>query len=88
LFRYVQRAGGDAEPCDGCSLPYALALAGDFRGAAEVWGAIGFPFEQALELADVGEPEAAAEAIAILDRVGARPAAARVRDRVRRRHEN
>jgi DNA-binding winged helix-turn-helix (wHTH) protein/tetratricopeptide (TPR) repeat protein len=85
LLRYVQRAGGTSGPCDGCSLPYALALAGDFRGAAEVWQAIDFPFEQALELADVGEPRAAAEGIAILDRLGTCPAAERIRDRVRRR---
>jgi DNA-binding winged helix-turn-helix (wHTH) protein/tetratricopeptide (TPR) repeat protein len=85
LLRYLQRAGGTSGPGDGCSLPYALALAGDFRGAADVWKAIDFPFEQALELADVGEAGAAAEAIAILDRLGARPAAERVRDRVQRR---
>ncbi len=85
LLRYVQRAGGTSGPGDGCSLPYALALGGDFRGAADVWKAIDFPFEQALELADAGEPPAADEAIAILDRLGACPAAERVRDRVHRR---
>jgi hypothetical protein len=85
LLRYVQRAGGTSRPSDGCSLPYALALAGDFRGAADVWKAIDFPFEQALELADVGEHRAAVEAIAGLDRLGACPAAERVRDRVHRR---
>jgi hypothetical protein len=85
LLRYVQRAGGTAEPFDGCPLPYALALDGDFCGAADVWGALGFPFERALELADVGEPDAVAEAVAILDRLGARPAVERVRDRAQRR---
>jgi hypothetical protein len=85
LLRYVQRAGGAPGPGDGCSLPYALALAGDFRGAADVWEAIDFPFEQALELADVGEPRAAVEAIAILDRLGTSPAAERIRDRTHRR---
>ena len=85
LLRYVQRAGGTSGPGDGCSLPYALALGGDFRGAADVWQAIDFPFELALELADVGGPRAAVEAITILDRLGACPAAERVRDRVRRR---
>jgi hypothetical protein len=85
LLRYVHRAGGTTGPCDGCSVPYALALAGDHRGAADVWKAIDFPFEQALELADIGEPRAAVEAIAILDRLGARLAAERVRDRVRLR---
>jgi hypothetical protein len=85
LLRYVQRAGGTPGPCDGCPLPYALALAGDFRGAADVWKALDFPFEQALDLADVGERGAAAEAVAILDRLGAHSAAERVRDGVRRR---
>jgi hypothetical protein len=85
LLRYVQRAGGTSGPCDDCTLPYAPARSGDFRGAADVWDAIDFPFEQALELGDVGEPAAAIEAIAILDRLGAWPAAERVRDRAHRR---
>jgi hypothetical protein len=50
-----------------------------------VWKALDFPFEQALDLADVGERGAAAEAVAILDRLGAHSAAERVRDGVRRR---
>ena len=85
LLRYVQRAGGPPGAGDGCSVPYALALAGDFRGAADTWGAVGFPFEQALELADVGDRRAAAEALAILDRLGACAAADRVRDRITNR---
>jgi hypothetical protein len=85
LLRYVQRAGGTPGPCGGCPLPYALALAGDLRGAADVWKALDFPFEQALDLADVGERGAAGEAVAILDRLGAHSAAERVRDGVRRR---
>ena len=85
LLRYLQRAGGTAKPFDGCPLPWALALDGDYCGAADVWGALGFPFERALELADVGEPDATAQAIGILDRLDARPAARRVRDREQRR---
>jgi hypothetical protein len=85
LLRYVQRAGGTSGPCEGCPLPYALALAGDFRGAADVWKALDYPFEQALDLADVSERRAAAEAVSILDRLGAHSAAERVRDRMRRR---
>jgi DNA-binding winged helix-turn-helix (wHTH) protein len=85
LLRYVQRAGGPPGPGDGCALPYALALGGDFRAAADVWTVLDFPFEAALDLADTGDPGAAADALATLDRLGAYSAAKRVRDQTDRR---
>jgi DNA-binding NarL/FixJ family response regulator len=41
------------------------------------------PYEQALELADSGEVESLLEALSMLDELGARPAAALVRRRLR-----
>jgi DNA-binding CsgD family transcriptional regulator len=62
--------------------PFALQIAGDWRGAAELWEQIGCPYEQALALAD-GDAEAMREALALFERLGAQPAVAMVRRRLR-----
>jgi len=62
--------------------PFALQIAGDWRGAAELWEQIGCPYEQALALAD-GDAEAMREALALFERLGAQPAVARMRRRLR-----
>jgi DNA-binding NarL/FixJ family response regulator len=59
-------------------------IAGDWRSAAEEWGRIGCPFEQALALAE-GDPEAQRAALAIFDGLGARPAARRLREKMAKR---
>jgi hypothetical protein len=56
-----------------------LGLRGDWAGAAEEWRRIGDPYERALELADSGLPEPTLEALAVLDDLGAVPAAHLVR---------
>lgn len=58
--------------------PYARALAGDWRGAAEAWQALGCPYEQARALAQ-GDSAAQTEALALFDQLGARPAAEQLR---------
>jgi DNA-binding CsgD family transcriptional regulator len=58
--------------------PFALQIAGDWRGAAELWKQLGCPYEQALALAD-GDVEAMREALALFERLGARPAVAKLR---------
>jgi DNA-binding CsgD family transcriptional regulator/tetratricopeptide (TPR) repeat protein len=63
--------------------PYALQIAGEWRRAAASWEAIGCPYEQADALADGDEP-AMRQALAIFSRLGAEPAAARLRERMRR----
>ena len=66
-----------AEPC-------ALALAGDARGAAQAWQALGCPYEQGLALLD-GDTAALREALDLFSELQAGPAARLARDRLRAR---
>jgi DNA-binding CsgD family transcriptional regulator len=54
--------------------PYALHLAGNWRAAAAEWERLGCPYEQARALAD-GDAPAQLQALAIFEKLGARPAA-------------
>ena len=83
LLRYLARAGVPAEPFAGCPEPWAAGLRGDWRAAAAGWEAARNPYEQALELAGSGDPEATVEGLRILDGLGASAAAARARVRLR-----
>ncbi len=82
LLRYMARCGLEAEPFDGCPEPWAAGLRGDWEAAAAGWEAAGDPYEQALELAESGEPEPTLEAVRILDALGA-TAAEIARDRLK-----
>ena len=62
--------------------PYKLQVAGDWRAAAAAWAALACPYERARALAD-GDAEAMQEALALFDRLGARPAAESLRRRLR-----
>ena len=44
------------------SSEYAAGLRGDWRAAAYAWAAVGAPYERALELVELGEPEPMLEA--------------------------
>ncbi|GAA4696464.1 AAA family ATPase [Pseudonocardia yuanmonensis] len=83
LLRWLHRLGDPAAPFPGCPEEYAAGLRGDWRAAAAAWERIGAPYERALELAGSGEAEATLEGLAVLDALGARPAAALVRARLR-----
>jgi DNA-binding CsgD family transcriptional regulator len=61
-------------PLDRLPRPYALMMQGDWRAAADEWERIGCPFERAMALAE-GDPAAKREALAVFERLGARPAA-------------
>jgi DNA-binding CsgD family transcriptional regulator len=63
--------------------PYARAVAGDWRGAAAAWAALGFPYERAQVLADADDDDARVEALRIFDDYGALRAAAQLRRRLR-----
>jgi DNA-binding CsgD family transcriptional regulator/tetratricopeptide (TPR) repeat protein len=63
--------------------PYALALGGDWRGAASWWEGRGCPYETALSLSLADEVEPVRRAVGILDGLGARPAADEARRRLR-----
>ena len=63
--------------------PYRLQLEGEPRAAAAAWDARGCPYEAARALADSEEPGALLDALAELQRLGAGPAAAAVRHRLK-----
>ena len=71
-------AGFDASVCEPC----AAELAGDARGAARAWAALGCRYDAALALLQ-GDEAAQREAIAQLDDLGAAPAARVGRRRMR-----
>ena len=48
--------------------PYALEIAGDHRGAAAEWAALGAPYERALALIGADDPEALLEALEVARR--------------------
>jgi DNA-binding NarL/FixJ family response regulator len=63
--------------------PYALALAGDLRGAAGLWVALGCPYEAALARAESEDEETLRQALEELRALGAHPAATMVARRLR-----
>jgi DNA-binding CsgD family transcriptional regulator/tetratricopeptide (TPR) repeat protein len=84
VLRYAQLAGAPVEAPADLAEPWASGIRGDWRVAAERWRADERPYELALELAASGEVEPTLEALRILDRLGARPAARRTREQLRR----
>ena len=83
LLRWRRRLGEPVVAFPGCPPEHAAGLRGDWRAAAAGFAARGMPYERALELADAREVEPMVEALRILDDLGARPAAALVRRRLR-----
>jgi DNA-binding CsgD family transcriptional regulator len=67
------------------SEPYRLELEGASEAAAALWRALGCPYEAALALAHGDSEEAQRDALAELQRLGARPATARVARALRER---
>lgn len=61
---------------------YAVQMAGDWARAAELWTAIGCPYEAALALTDADDEEALRRALDQFERLGAKPAAAIVASRL------
>ncbi len=68
---------------DGVAEPWALQLAGDWRGAATAWTALGCPYEAALAMSDAEDEAALRRALEMFQRLEARPAAQRVAQRLR-----
>ena len=83
LSRYLVRAGVDAETFDGCPEQYDAGLRGDWAAAAAAWESIGDPYERALELGESGDVTQTLAALSVLDDLGAAPAAATLRQRLR-----
>jgi DNA-binding CsgD family transcriptional regulator/tetratricopeptide (TPR) repeat protein len=84
LACWLWRAGALPEVPAVAAEPYRLLLAGDWRAAAGAWQALGCPYEQAQTLA-LGDQEACVQALELLDGLGARQTAQRLRRELRRR---
>jgi DNA-binding CsgD family transcriptional regulator/tetratricopeptide (TPR) repeat protein len=84
LGYWLWRNGGLGSVPDGAAAPFGASIEGDWEAAATMWRELGCPYEEALALLD-GEPDAAVAGLEILDRLGARPAAARARRRLHER---
>ncbi len=82
LSFWMWRAGGLTNVPAQIAEPFAQQFAGDWRRAAELWGHLGCPYEQALALAD-GDDEAKRDALALFEQLGAQPAAALMRRQLR-----
>lgn len=79
---WMWRLGALSTPPEGAAPPYALQMEGRWREAAAAWRQIGCPYEEALALAD-GDRDAQMQGLEILDRLGAGPAAAWLRQKLR-----
>jgi len=63
--------------------PFLLQIQGDSSGASARWRDLGYPYEAARALGESGDADDLRTALAQLMRLGARPAAAAVRQRLR-----
>jgi DNA-binding CsgD family transcriptional regulator len=70
-------------PHDEIPEPFALQIAGDWKAAARAWDAFGRPYEAARALAEGTDEAALRAALAAFERLGAKPAAALTRGRLR-----
>lgn len=86
LAAWLLRVGRPVDPLQLPDLPapYALEIAGHWAEAARAWHALGCPYDRALALC-AGDEDALTEALSIFEGLGARAAAARVRELLRER---
>jgi DNA-binding CsgD family transcriptional regulator len=77
---WMWRAGEIGELPHLAALPFVAHVRGEWKRAAVEWEALGCPYEKAMALLD-GDAEAAAEGLAILERIGAGDVAALMRRR-------
>ena len=84
LAQWRRRAGSDEDPPPDIAEPYARALAGDWRGASELWTDLGCPYEAALTAAE-GDHLHCRRALEALHALGARATAHVVTRRMRDR---
>jgi DNA-binding CsgD family transcriptional regulator len=86
LYLWRRRAGlVDEIELDDLAEPFRLELEGSGEAAAELWAAIGCPYEAALALTSAERESAQRRGLAELQALGARPAATRVARALRER---
>jgi DNA-binding CsgD family transcriptional regulator/tetratricopeptide (TPR) repeat protein len=83
LAAWLWRVGALGQQPTDIAEPYALEISGDWRGAACAWKALGCPYEHATLLAWHGTESEQRDALAILDQLGAAPAAQALRRQMR-----
>jgi DNA-binding CsgD family transcriptional regulator len=83
LAWWLHRAGQQPDVPEWIAEPYRLLLNGHWDRAAIEWERRGYPYEQAEALACSDREDAHRQALEIFDRLGAVPAAARLRRRLR-----
>jgi DNA-binding CsgD family transcriptional regulator/tetratricopeptide (TPR) repeat protein len=83
LAFWLWRAGAPTPPREDDPVPYAAAIAGDWRAAAAAWADIGYPYERAEALSEADDEQARLEALTTFDAFGAERAALRLRRRLR-----
>lgn len=76
------RAGDAFTPPAWIAEPFSLQITGDWHGAAKEWERRGCPYEQALALMD-GDESSQLSALEIFERLGARPALEKLKQRMR-----
>jgi ATP/maltotriose-dependent transcriptional regulator MalT len=82
LALWIWRSGGKPPPAEECPAPIALLLRGDWRAASAEFERLGCSYHAALACYEADDEEAHLRALEVLDRLGARPAAARLRRRL------
>lgn len=85
LAFWAHLAGAPFPPPSRMAEPHRLMLTGTPRRAADAWAELGWPYHRALALAGTGADPDALAALALLDGLGARQAAWRLRRDLRRR---
>ncbi len=83
LAAWLWRVDALEQPPADIPEPYALEISRDWRGAARAWRELGCPYERALVLGWYGTEPEQREALAILDHLGAAPAAQALRRHMR-----
>ena len=83
LASWLWRVGALEQPPADIADPYAQEISGDWRAAASAWKSLGCPYEHACLLAWHGSETEQREALGILERLGAAPAALALRKRMR-----
>jgi DNA-binding CsgD family transcriptional regulator/tetratricopeptide (TPR) repeat protein len=84
LAIWLWRLGAEGDLPDGLPEPYALEIAGDWRGSAAAWERLGRTYDAALTRIVAAQDDAELRAaLAVLDDLGARATAAAARRRMR-----